>query len=315
MKEKVVEDKQNIKEEMLQSMKAGLQVERQNQRIFLFKVLATVVIVIGFMYGLYCYFIASNHIETDNAYVAVDMAKITSLTQGTVKEVKVSDTDTVKKNDILVVLDDIDANLGLDNAKAELAKAEANFNRAKINYERREKLIKLDAVSHEEVSIGENDFKAAQAMLDSAQVLFKQSQVNFDRTIIKSPIDGVVAKLQVEIGQRVQPGVVFMSIVPIDQVYINANLKEVQLKKIKIGQPVKVYSDLYGSSITYRGTIAGIAGGTGAAFSIIPAQNATGNWIKVVQRLPIKIALDREELLRNPLRVGLSMHVDIDVAN
>ena len=112
----------------------------------------------------------------------------------------------------------------------------------------------------------------------------------------------------------VQPGTPLMTVVPVQQAYVNANFKEVQLKKVRVGQPAELTSDLYGDKVVYHGRVTGFSGGTGAALSIVPAQNATGNWIKVVQRLPVRIALDPKELAANPLRVGLSMNADINVS-
>jgi membrane fusion protein, multidrug efflux system len=123
-----------------------------------------------------------------------------------------------------------------------------------------------------------------------------------------------VAKNNVEVGQRVEAGAQLMTVVPIQAAYVNANFKESQLRKMRFGQPVVLTSDLYGGGVKFHGKIVGLAGGTGSAFAVIPAQNATGNWIKVVQRLPVKIALDPQELKDHPLRVGLSMNVDVDVA-
>jgi membrane fusion protein (multidrug efflux system) len=116
------------------------------------------------------------------------------------------------------------------------------------------------------------------------------------------------------VGQRVQIGSSLMSIVPVEHTFVNANFKEVQLGRVQIGQPVELESDLYGGSVKFHGQVAGLAGGTGSAFSIIPAQNATGNWIKVVQRLPVRIELDPDELRKHPLRVGLSMKATINTA-
>jgi membrane fusion protein (multidrug efflux system) len=131
--------------------------------------------------------------------------------------------------------------------------------------------------------------------------------VDLARTVLRAPIDGVVARRQVQVGQRVAQGAQLMTIVPVAQAYVDANFKEVQLKKVRIGQPVELESDLYGHSVTFHGKVAGLAGGTGSAFAIIPAQNATGNWIKVVQRVPVRVALDPKELQAHPLRLGLSM--------
>jgi membrane fusion protein (multidrug efflux system) len=114
------------------------------------------------------------------------------------------------------------------------------------------------------------------------------------------------------VGQRVAPGAPLMAIVPLDGVWVDANFKEVQLKRMRIGQPVTLTADVYGSSVTYHGRIEGFSAGTGSAFATLPAQNATGNWIKIVQRLPVRIRIDPSELAAHPLRIGLSMQVDAD---
>ena len=149
------------------------------------------------------------------------------------------------------------------------------------------------------------DVVAAKARLAAAQL-------TLDRTVIRAPIGGIVTQRQVQVGQRVAPGAPVMLIVPLDQVYVDANLKEGQLRDVKIGQSVELTSDLYGGNVVFRGKVIGLGGGTGAAFALIPAQNATGNWVKVVQRLPVRIALDPADLKRHPLRVGLSMEAVID---
>jgi len=148
----------------------------------------------------------------------------------------------------------------------------------------------------------------------AARAALAQAQVDLQRTVIRAPIDGVVTRRQVQVGQRVQPGSMLMTVVPVQAVYVDANFKEVELNKVKPGQPVTLWSDLYGEGVKYHGTVQGFSGGTGAAFALVPAQNATGNWIKVVQRLPTRIALDPKELAAHPLRVGLSMNVDVDVS-
>ena len=131
---------------------------------------------------------------------------------------------------------------------------------------------------------------------------------------MRAPVDGVISRRQVQIGQRVQPGMTLMVVVPLQAAYVDANYKEVQLAHVKPGQTVTLVSDLYGSDVPFTGKVVGFSGGTGAAFSVVPAQNATGNWIKVVQRLPVRIALDPAELAAHPLQVGLSMTADIAIA-
>lgn len=230
--------------------------------------------------------------------------------------------------------------------KAEIDSARSDLERAQADYERRRALSEDGAVSTEDLTTAQNRLRQATAALSSAraqlsaaegtrlatQVLIagvsvdenpevvaartqlEQAVLNLDRTIIRAPIDGVVAKRTVQVGQRVQVGASLMSIVPVKQAYVNANFKEGQLGRVRIGQPVVLQSDLYGSAVRFHGRVAGLAGGTGAAFSLIPAQNATGNWIKVVQRLPVRVELVPEELSAHPLSVGLSMKATIDTS-
>ena len=146
---------------------------------------------------------------------------------------------------------------------------------------------------------------AARARLD-------QARVNLERTVLRAPLDGVVAQRRVQLGQRVQPGIPLMAVVPVGDIYVDANFKEVQLGKVRVGQQTTLHADIYGSQVTYTGVVAGFSGGSGAAFAAIPAQNATGNWIKVVQRLPVRIQLDPAQLQAHPLKVGLSMRATID---
>jgi membrane fusion protein (multidrug efflux system) len=238
-------------------------------------------------------------------------------------------------------------------ASAQLAAAKGDVEKARIDLARRQDLAATGSVSGEELTTAQNAFTTATANLKAAEAAVAlananrtsavgtqqannaliqnttndtnpevlaaraerdQAQVNLDRTIIRAPIDGVVSRRDVQVGQRVQPGETLMTVVPIAQAYVDANFKEVQLDKVRLGQPVTLVSDLYGHRVKYHGHVVGFSGGTGAAFAVVPAQNATGNWIKVVQRLPVRIALDPKELAEHPLRVGLSMDVDIDVA-
>ena len=133
------------------------------------------------------------------------------------------------------------------------------------------------------------------------------------RAEITAPVGGYVAKRTAQVGQRVAPGAPLMAIVPLDQLWVDANFKEVQLRNMRIGQPVRLTADMYGDQVEFRGRIAGLAAGTGGAFALLPPQNATGNWIKVVQRLPVRIALEANQLEEHPLRVGLSMRVEVEV--
>jgi membrane fusion protein (multidrug efflux system) len=352
-----------------------------------FGILAACVLVIGAITALWLW-ITSNQIGTDDAYVDADLVQVTPLFGGPVAAAHVSNTDLVKKGQLLVLLDDADARIALAQARADLgqvqrkvrgyfatdvalggqvnsreadiagadarlASAKADFERARVDLERRQALAASGAVSGDELTQAQNAFATAQAGLRSAKAareqaaaqhaaaigqrsvnkaLFEgasvednpevvaarakvdQAELNLSRTRIVAPVDGVIAKNAVQVGQQVQPGELLMSIVPLDAVYVSANYKEAQLRKVHIGQPAVLTSDLYGRSVKYHGKVMGLGGGTGAAFALIPAQNATGNWIKVVQRLPVRISLDPKELAAHPLRVGLSMNVDIDVS-
>ena len=148
----------------------------------------------------------------------------------------------------------------------------------------------------------------------AARAKLAQAELDLARTTIRSPVDGVVARKSVVVGQKVANGAPVMSIVPIQTAYVDANFKEVQLRKVRPGQSVELTSDLYCKGVKFHGKVSGLAGGTGSAFALIPAQNATGNWIKVVQRVPVRITLDPKELAEHPLRVGLSMDAVIDVS-
>lgn len=146
----------------------------------------------------------------------------------------------------------------------------------------------------------------------NAAAKVREAYLAYARTALPAPVAGFVARRNVQVGQRVSPGAALMTVVPLDQVWVDANFKEGQLANLRAGQPVKLVADAYGGSVVYHGRVAGFSAGTGSAFALLPAQNATGNWIKVVQRVPVRVALDPAELKRHPLRIGLSMQVEID---
>jgi membrane fusion protein (multidrug efflux system) len=146
-----------------------------------------------------------------------------------------------------------------------------------------------------------------------ASAKLKDAYLALQRTTLIAPITGHVAKRSVQVGQRVEPGVPLMAIVPLSELWVDANFKEGQLRRMRIGQKAKVTADLYGNRVEFEGEVAGVGIGTGAAFALLPAQNASGNWIKVVQRVPVRIRLNPQQLEEHPLRIGLSMHVDVDL--
>jgi membrane fusion protein (multidrug efflux system) len=154
-----------------------------------------------------------------------------------------------------------------------------------------------------------------QPSVQLAAARLREAFLASQRTALLAPVAGYVAKRTVQLGQRVAAGTPLMSVIALNQVWVEANFKEVQLRHIRIGQPVSLVADQYGKKVSYSGTVSGLGVGTGAAFALLPAQNATGNWIKVVQRVPVRIALDAKQLLTYPLRVGLSMNVEVDISN
>ena len=152
-----------------------------------------------------------------------------------------------------------------------------------------------------------------QPAVERAATALREAILAESRLDIPAPVAGQVARRSVQVGQRISAGQMLMSVVPLEQVWVEANFKEVQLRQMRVGQPVRLRADLHGRAVEYQARVAGVGAGTGAAFAVLPAQNASGNWVKVVQRIPVRIELDAEELKRNPLRVGLSMHAAVDV--
>jgi membrane fusion protein (multidrug efflux system) len=286
----------------------------QNRRRSLLLILAVVVVLGAVAYGAYWTMVGSHYVSTDNAYVGADTAEITPLISAPVARVLVRETQQVHAGDILVELDPADAHLALVQAQAQLARAQSDFTRARVDYSRRQALAPGGAVSRDEISSAQNSYTAASAAVAAAQAQVATAQLAVERSTIRSPIDGIVSNKNVQVGQRVAAGAPLMVIAPIDNAYVDANFKETQLRGVAVGQPVELRSDLYGGNVVYHGRVAGFSGGTGSAFSLIPAQNATGNWIKVVQRVPVRISLDPRELAAHPLRVGMSMDATINIS-
>jgi membrane fusion protein (multidrug efflux system) len=222
--------------------------------------------------------------------------------------------------------------------KAQIEQREQAARTAEDDLKRRGGLIADGAISAEELSHAQDAVTSTRANLAAARQQLSQTIAQIDgttiadhpqvlaaaaavrnaalalhRTEISSPVNGVVAKRSVQVGQRVAAGTPLLAVVPLDDVWVDANFKEVQLERMRIGQPVTVRTDLYGRHVTYHGHLAGIAAGSGSAFALLPSQNASGNWIKIVQRVPVRILLDPKELEAHPLRVGLSAAVQVDL--
>jgi len=226
----------------------------------------------------------------------------------------------------------------VDGMKAQVNARRADVQKAQDNFNRRRSLAAGGAISQEELSHARDDLTSAQSALNNALQQLASTSALVDDTVISNhpdvqaaaaqlrnaylnnarstliaPVTGYVAKRTVQLGQRIQPGTATMAVIPLDQLWIDANFKETQLRKMRIGQAVDIESDLYGSDVKYSGTVDSLGAGTGSAFALLPAQNATGNWIKIVQRVPVRIHINADQLRDHPLRIGLSTLVDVDL--
>lgn len=235
----------------------------------------------------------------------------------------------------------------IDARQADLVRARVEQSRAQDDVTRRAPLVATGAVGKEEFNHVNAQLASARSAVTAAQsgvlaareqlaanqtqtagvavdqhpnvlraaARVREAYLTLSRTDLLAPIDGYVAKRSVQLGQRVAAGTPLMSLIALDKVWVEANFKESQLQRLRIGQPVELEADVYGTKVQYHGSVEGLGAGTGAAFALLPAQNATGNWIKVVQRLPVRIVLEPGELTDHPLRVGLSMEVKVDISN
>ncbi|MFD2192321.1 HlyD family efflux transporter periplasmic adaptor subunit [Pistricoccus aurantiacus] len=321
--------------------------------------LVAIVLLAGIAYGAYWFFIARFYVTTDDAYVHGNRISLMPRVQGMVTGIYVDDTDYVSQGQTLVILDDSDAQLALERAKANLAQTlrqvqeryvqleqqkavidqrEATSAQAERDFERARTLYAKRSVSQEYYQQAQTERRNTQAGLQAArhqlealqaqtqgtdpahhpQVIAAKQQLrrawlDLQRTEIVAPIGGHIAKRSVQIGQQVSPGSPMLSIVPLEQVWVEANFKETELTRVRIGQPVSIHADFYGDEVEYHGKVQGLSAGTGSAFELLPPQNATGNWIKVVQRLPVRVTLDPKQLEKHPLRIGLSLTASVDV--
>jgi len=306
-------------------------------------------------------FVFSTREKTDNAYVGGNQVAISAQVPGIVTSILADDTQRVEAGQVLVKLDNTDADVRLQqmssalaqtvrqvrqqtesatSADAQVAKARVDLKKAQADLARRAPLVAAQAEAPETVQHLRDAVDQAQASLDAAQAqaaashaaiegtqiatnpAVEQARANFrsawiaaQRNNIYAPVTGYVAQRSVQVGNSVQPGQQLMAVVPLHDLWVDGNFKENQLRHIRVGQPAKIEADVYGGSVEFHGKVIGLGAGTGSVFSLLPAQNATGNWIKVVQRVPVRIALDDKELDQHPLRVGLSTDVTVDISD
>ncbi|MGE0680931.1 MAG: efflux RND transporter periplasmic adaptor subunit [Candidatus Binatia bacterium] len=346
---------------------------------------------IGGYYGKRVWDYYATHITTDNAYVGVSMAQITSRIPGAVAEVLVKDNWWVKPGQVLVRLDTSEAEVRLAEAKATLQKAkdsvnqlfaavevteervketsaemaaarsqletaQAEFHQAELDFKRAQQLLAEEIIAtrqfdqaktqydvmssrvrtqqrlldqlrqtavtrakereHAKAALGavSKTEQAAHPLIQQAEAAVREAELNLSYCTIVAPLEGMTSKKAIEVGQRIQPGQPLLAVVPLQSVYIEANYKETQLTNVRVGQPVEIRADIYPSHV-YYGKVDSLSAGTGSAFSLLPPENATGNWVKVVQRVPVKVVLNEPPPAERPLRIGLSVEATIDTTN
>ena len=270
----------------------------------------------------------TQHVEAGQVLVKLD---------GTDADVRLRQTSSALAQAVRQVRQQTDT---VNSADATVAAREVDLRKAQADLKRHLPLVAAQAESPEVVQHMRDAVAQAQAALDTAKAqanasraavagvdiannpTVQEARANFraawiaaQRNTIVAPVSGYVAQRSVQLGASITPGQQLMTIVPLHNLWVDANFKENQLRHIRIGQPVKISTDTYGGSVEYHGKVIGLGAGTGSVFSLLPAQNATGNWIKVVQRVPVRIALDNGELDQHPLRVGLSADVTVDISN
>ena len=318
-------------------------------------------VIIAVAYGAYWFLVLRHFEETDDAYVAGNQVQIMAQVSGSVTKVWADNTDYIQQGDVLVTLDQTDAQQAFEKAQTQLASSvrqmrqlminnkqlQANIDirkttlaQAQTDLNRRIPLGSANLIGREELQHAKDAVTSAQAALDVAVQQYNANQamilgtkledqptvrqaatdvrnawLALQRTKIVSPMSGYVSRRSVQPGAQISPTTPLMAVVPASNLWVDANFKETQLAHMRIGQPVTVISDIYGDDVKYTGKVVGLDMGTGSAFSLLPAQNATGNWIKVVQRLPVRIELDADQLAKHPLRIGLSTLVKVDTSN
>jgi len=316
-----------------------------------FKIFFIAIILLLLSYLAYQVSIGMHYETTDNAYVSAPQLQISSQVEGTISAVLVSETQSVKAGDTLYRIDMTESKIASEMADADLIKTvksvrglvliaeqrKYDFERANQDYQRRVSLKGAAAYSAEEIDHLKTQLEISKSLYNQAlensygitkfekianhpdimkamgQV--KKNYVTLLRSEVKAPIDAIVAKRNAQVGQRVVPGTVLAGLILDDSMWVDANFKENQLANIRVGQSVELESDIYGSKVIFPGKVMGFSPGTGASLALLPAQNATGNWVKVVQRLPVRIQIDAASLKKYPLKVGLSMVAKVDIAN
>ena len=244
-------------------------------------------------------------IGTDDAYITGRIHNIAPKIPGTIKAVHIEDNQSVKKGDVLVEIDPVDYELKVDEARATVGVREATFKQAERDKKRADALYKDEVFSKERYENTSTAYSLAKAQLKAARAQLKIAEQNLEYTKIYAPSDGYVTSKAVEEGNQVQPGQPLLAVVALDDIWVVANYKETQLKNVRPGQRVQIKVDTYPGKV-FTGRVDSIMAGTGAAFSLFPPENALGNYVKVVQRIPVKIVFDKSTDKDQALRIGMS---------
>lgn len=349
-----------IPEQALNSQAGKANASKSLKRKKALSIFVLVLIIIAIASVAYWFFFLKGYEETEDAYVNGNQVMVSAQVPGNIVSINYENTDYVAAGDVLLTLDDTNAKLAFEQAKANLASTvrkigqlryqvlqqqsiveakQIAYNQAQSDLERRVALGKTGAIAKEALQHAKDNATAARAGLKAAEdqlaatkallgksplplqpsvqqasVALRKAWFDLQRTQVIAPVSGHVARRSAQVGAMAGVGIPLMAIIPSKEVWVDANFKETQLKDMRVGQHVKMYFDMYGD-IEFDGRVVGIEPGTGSAFSLLPAQNATGNWIKVVQRVPVRIALEPEQIEKYPLRIGLSAKVKVHITD
>jgi len=276
-------------------------------------VAAAALAILGISYGAFAMFHSFTHETTDDAFIDVHMVSVAPKVAGHVAVVPVDDNQLVKKGDVLVEIDPRDFQVALAQAKANLAKDKATQIQAELNEKRALDLFSRKVISTQERDTNVATAESSRASVQADEAAVDQAELNLGYTKVKAPIDGYVTKEAVAIGDYLQVGQTLMALVP-PRVWIIANFKETQLRSMRPGQPVTISVDAY-AGLKLHGRVDSIQAGSGAAFSLLPPENATGNYVKVVQRVPVKIVLDEQQQMQRVLGPGMSVVPSVTVSD
>ena len=333
--------------------------KKRGLRFWLIGGLIVLLVSVGLIYLGYWLLFARFNVATDDAYVHGNQVAITPQVSGIVASVVADDTQLVQRGQVLVRLDQNDARVALEQAKAQLgqsvrqvrqlyqqeieqkaaiAQRTHDLDLATQDYNRYKDLVNRNTIAVQQFEHSKTTWETAKdAVRQAADTLkgletqtdfadlrhqpnvalaianLRHAYIDLQRTTVVAPVRGYVAQRTVQVGQQVAPGTALLAIVPEDQMWVEANFKETQLGSVRIGQPATVRADFYKGAVVYHGQVVGILSGTGDVFQLLPPQNATGNWIKIVRRVPVRIALDQQQMEQHPLRLGLSVEASVDI--